>query len=72
MSVSRSRVTGLALAGIHSLYFAVKFHIKINRKRDRALAVGGHHLAEQRNNQLLVDITGKSCIREEMRPGWNM
>jgi hypothetical protein len=46
--------------------------MKINRERDRALAVGGRQLAKQCNDQLLVGISGGRCIGEETRLGWNV
>ncbi len=43
-----------------------------NRGRDGALALSGRHLDNRRNNQLIVDVCGGGCIKEEMRPGRNV
>jgi hypothetical protein len=43
-----------------------------NRERDWALALSGCHLVKRRNNQLIVDVSGEGCIKEETKPGWNV
>ncbi len=42
------------------------------RERDGALALSRCHLVKRCNNQLIVDVSGGGCIKEETRPGWNV
>ena len=43
-----------------------------NKERDGASALSGCHLVKRRNNQLIVDVSGEGCIKEETKPGWNV
>jgi hypothetical protein len=63
----RSQATRIALAGVGSLCFDVKFHIKNREREGGALALGGHRLAEKPNNQLIVVGYDRGGIREEMQ-----
>ena len=50
----------------------VKMSNRKNRERDGASALSGRHLVKRRNNQLIVNVSGGGCIKEETRPGRNV
>ncbi len=71
-SVRRSQATELALAGVSSLCFDVKFHIKNREREGGALALGGCRLAKKPNNQLIVGGYNREGIKKETRLWRNM
>ncbi len=50
----------------------IKMSDRKNRERDGASALSGHHSVKRHSNQLIVDVRGGGCIKEETRLGQNM
>ncbi len=60
------------MGGRRIVALLVKMSKRKNKERDGALALSGCHLVKRRNNQLIVDVSGGGCIKEEMQPGQNV
>ncbi len=43
-----------------------------NRERDGASALSSRHSVKRHNNQLIVNVSGGGCIKEEIGPGQNV
>jgi hypothetical protein len=46
--------------------------MKINREMGGPLALDGHRLMGEYNNQPKVVVNGGGVVREEMQQGWNV
>jgi hypothetical protein len=53
------------VGGRRILALVVEMSDKKNRERDGALALSVRHLVKRRNNQLIVNVSGGGCIKEE-------
>ncbi len=60
------------MGGRRIVALVIKMSDGRNRERDKASALSSRHLVKRHNNQLIVNVSGGGCIKEETRPGRNV